>query len=91
MKSTTDWSDYVFDKDYSLLPLEQVECFIKKNHHLPNMHSASDIVNTGLDIAKIDAKLLEKIEELTLYMIQLKKDNEKLKERISILENKYFI
>lgn len=55
------------------------------------MHSASDIVNTGLDIAKIDAKLLEKIEELTLYMIQLKKDNEKLKERISILENKYFI
>lgn len=78
--TTNDWADYVFKKDYSLMPLNEVERFISQNGHLPNIPSAENIVNEGIDIAKMDAKLLEKIEELTLYIIEQDK-------RIAELEN----
>ncbi len=73
IKSTTDWSDYVFEKDYKLMPLKDVEAFITKHAHLPNVPSARDVVDNGVDIAEMDAKLLEKIEELTLYIIEQNK------------------
>jgi hypothetical protein len=77
--STTDWSDHVFAPDYRLLPLSEVESFITANCHLPGVPSAEEMVVTGLDLAKTDAMLMAKVEELTLYVIELKKELEALK------------
>ncbi len=88
LKSTGNWADYVFSNDYRLMPLEKVDKFIQENKHLPGVPSAAEVVETGIDVATMDAKLLEKIEELTLYMIDLKKENLLLKARIEALETK---
>lgn len=87
IKNTTDWSDFVFDEEYQLMPLNDLQRYISTNKHLPDVPSAADMVNNGLDVARMDASLLQKIEELTLYMIQLKQENETLQKRISALEN----
>src|SRR5690606_910854 len=79
VKNTSDWADYVFADEYKLMPLEQVEKFVKENNHLPNVPSAVEVVESGIDVAKMDAKLLEKIEELTLYIIQQQKEINELK------------
>jgi hypothetical protein len=86
LKSSADWADYVFKKGYELMPLDKVESFIAENGHLPNVPSAEEVFDTGIDVATMDAKLLEKIEELTLYMIDLKKTNEQLNTRVNQLE-----
>ena len=88
LKSTSYWADYVFAPDYKLMPLEDVEKFVSANQHLPNIPSAEEVVKEGIDMATMDAKLLEKIEELTLYLIEIKKENEALKARIKKLENR---
>ncbi|MBP6623531.1 MAG: hypothetical protein KA198_00075 [Chitinophagaceae bacterium] len=80
LKTSGNWADYVFADDYKLLPLKQVESFVKENKHLPNVPSAEEVVKSGIDVATMDAKLLEKIEELTLYIIQLQKQVDELKE-----------
>jgi hypothetical protein len=87
IKSTNEWSDYVFNSDYKLKSLDEVGNFIKKYKHLPDVPSADEMVNSGLDVATMDAKLLQKIEELTLYLLEQKKENEELKKRIVKLEN----
>ncbi|MBD2701866.1 TMF family protein [Spirosoma sp. BT702] len=74
VKNTSDWSDYVFKAGYSLKPLAEVEQYIQKHEHLPGIPSAKEVVEKGVDVARMDAKLLEKIEELTLYSIQLEKE-----------------
>jgi hypothetical protein len=74
-----NWADYVFDEKYKLRPLEEVEMFIKKNKHLPNIPSAKEIEEKGLHLGDIQKKMMEKIEELTLYVIELKKEIEELK------------
>ena len=71
--SSPEWADYVFEKNYNLLSLEKVEAFIKENKHLPNVPSTEELMNNGLDVGKTSAKLMEKIEELTLYIIELNK------------------
>ncbi len=68
-----DWPDYVFKKDYKLLPLNEVEEFINKNGHLPNIPSASEMNSSGLEIGETQRLLMEKIEELTLYIIEQQK------------------
>lgn len=88
VKTTTDWADYVFKPSYKLRSLSEVESFIKTNGHLPEVPSAEEVVNNGIDMAQMDAKLLEKIEELTLYMIELKKENETLKQKVEDLSKK---
>jgi len=88
VKTTTDWADYVFSDNYSLMPLKEVEQFVKTNSHLPNVPSAQEVVNGGIDVAKMDAKLLEKIEELTLYIIEQNKKLEEQESRIKFLESK---
>jgi len=80
--STNGWADYVFKDGYILKPLEEVEKFVSKNGHLPNIPSAAEMVRNGLDVAEMDAKLLEKIEELTLYSIDLNKKNKTLNDQI---------
>jgi len=86
--SPADWSDFVFAESYSLLPLEEVETFIKENKHLPEVPSAEQVGEQGIDLAKMDAVLLQKIEELTLYMIQVQKSNDKLVESNNTLIQK---
>jgi len=86
VKTTSDWSDYVFAPNYKLKNLSDVESFIKINKHLPGVPSADDVVKQGIDLGKMDAKLLEKIEELTLYMIEIQKQNEKLAAEVAELK-----
>jgi hypothetical protein len=86
VKSTSNWSDFVFDKDYQLLSLGEVETYIQKHKHLPGIPSAEEVVKEGIDVATMDAKLLQKIEELTLYMIELKKENELMKSELSVIK-----
>ncbi|GAB3894695.1 TMF family protein [Spirosoma agri] len=73
VKNTSDWSDYVFKPGYALQPLAEVEQYIQEHEHLPGVASAKEMVEQGNDLHKTDAKLLAKIEELTLYSIQLEK------------------
>ena len=82
LASTNDWADYVFTPEYqdNMMSLEQVEAFIQKNKHLPNVPSAAQMAEEGLDVTQTSAKLLEKIEELTLYMIEMKKEIKSLQE-----------
>lgn len=81
-----DWSDKVFEPGYALKPLTEVEQFIRQNKHLPGIPSAESVVREGVDAAQLNARLLEKIEELTLYMIELKKENQQKNARIEQLE-----
>ena len=76
VSGSAQWADHVFHSNYNLMPLEQVEQFIQQNKHLPNVPSADEMVKEGNDLGKTDAKLLEKIEELTLYLIEMKKNHE---------------
>lgn len=71
-----NWSDYVFADNYQLPSLNEVDNFIRANKHLPDVPSATDVKNDGIDVAQMDATLLKKIEELTLYMIQQQKQLE---------------
>ncbi|MGB4774139.1 MAG: hypothetical protein WBP45_03120 [Daejeonella sp.] len=86
LKSSANWADYVFEKEYKLNKLEDVEQFINKNKHLPNVPSAAEVLKDGIDLGKMDAKLLEKIEELTLYMIDLNKKSELQDKKIEMLQ-----
>ncbi len=72
--------DYVFDVNYKLLTLQEVQEFINKNGHLPNIPSAKDMNEEGVKLKEMNLKLLEKIEELTLYVLKQEK-------RIKILED----
>ena len=81
------WPDYVFEKDYKLQPLEDVEIYVNNNKHLPGVPSAGQIRAEGLDVGNISRVMLEKIEELTLHLIQLKKENDQLRKRVEVLEN----
>ena len=68
-----DVADYVFEKDYKRLSLEEVEEYIQNNKHLPNIPSAAEVKERGYNIGEMNNKLLEKIEELTLYIIEQEK------------------
>lgn len=73
---SSGWADYVFADDYKLSSLKEVEAYIEENNHLPNVPSADEVEENGVNLGEMDAILLRKIEELTLYMIELKKENE---------------
>jgi hypothetical protein len=84
LSTTSDWSDYVLDKGYKLKPLSEVETYISQNHHLPGVPSAEDVKCDGIDMADMDATLLKKIEELTLYMLKQQKEIESLRTQLPI-------
>jgi len=81
-------ADYVFEENYFLSPLSEVESFIKTNKHLPNIPSAEQFKSDGYKVGEMDEMLLRKIEELTLYIIELKKEIEELKSKSSYSSNK---
>jgi len=80
--------DYVFDEDYKLMNLSELDVYIKKNKHLPGIESAESIDQNGLGLGELSRIQMEKIEELTLYLIDQNKMIEKLQERVLELENK---
>lgn len=86
LRSTANWADFVFESDYKLATLKEVEAFIKKNKHLPGVESADELLKNGLDIGNMQAKQMEKIEELTLYAIEQDKKLEKQSKEIEILK-----
>lgn len=67
------WPDYVFEPSYVLPTLQQLEIFVKEHKHLPDIPSASEVEEQGIDLGQNQAKLLQKIEELTLYLIEQNK------------------
>lgn len=77
------WADRVFERNYQLLSLKEVEKFIEQNKHLPNVPSAEEVVAKGVAMNEIVAKLLEKVEELTLYTIQQQKEIDELKKKLN--------
>ncbi len=98
IKVETGWSDFVFKHDYKLPTLTEVENHINKKGHLKDIPSAKEVAENGIFLGKMDSKLLQKIEELTLYTIQQQKEIEELKvqnkkilalqKRLDKLENK---
>lgn len=79
IKVETGWSDFVFEKKYDLPTLLEVETHIKEKGHLKDIPSAKEVEENGVLLGEMDSKLLQKIEELTLYTIQQEKEIEKLK------------
>lgn len=80
MDPTATWSDFVFEEGYDLPTLEEVNTFIQKNKHLPGIPSAKQVSEEGYNQSEVNALLLQKIEELTLYLIELKQENQRLAE-----------
>jgi trimeric autotransporter adhesin len=87
ISANANWPDYVFAKNYSLMPLKEVETFINTNNHLPEVPSATTIEKEGLDLGKMDATLLKKVEELTLYLIEQNKKIETLQAEVVRLKS----
>lgn len=88
VKLKTDWPDFVFKKTYGLRPLDQLEQYINQNNHLPEVPSAEEISKTGIDLGQMNAKLLQKVEELTLYLIEQKKVNDSQNMLIQAMQTK---
>ncbi|MCA1763471.1 MAG: hypothetical protein ABR574_07555 [Cryomorphaceae bacterium] len=79
VKLSSDWGDFVFEKDYDLMPLEALEAFVMTNKHLPGIKTAEDISENGLALGETERVLTIKVEELTLYLIEMKKEIDALK------------
>jgi hypothetical protein len=85
---TGSLADYVFSPDYTLMPLHKVEAFVKTNKHLPEIPSAAEVKEKGLNMGEMQNKLLQKIEELTLYVIELQKELQMQRAEIDELKRK---
>ncbi len=84
--NVTTFPDYVFAKDYNLMPLNEVSQYIKANKHLPNMPTEAEVVAEGMNVGQINTILVEKVEELTLHTINQEEKIEMLMKRIEALE-----
>ena len=89
VEAPPSWSDFVFNEDYTLKNLEEVESFIEENNHLPDVPSEKEVLENGVELGKMDAKLLQKIEELTLYMIEMNKEVKALRSENTELKEKF--
>ena len=84
---STDWPDYVFQPEYDLMPLTQLERFLQDHRHLPGLPPASEVEQKGTQaVGQTQRQLLEKIEELTLYILELHKNYGKLSEELEALK-----
>ncbi|MES2647748.1 MAG: hypothetical protein V4717_12775 [Bacteroidota bacterium] len=86
VKTVASWPDYVFADNYNLNTLEETEIFIKENKHLPNMPAAAVIEKEGYGIGEMQKKMVEKIEELTLHLIEANKEIKLLKKQMTTLQ-----
>ena len=85
---STFWADFVFDKTYKLRSLNEVAQFIKLNKHLPDVPSTLEVNQEGIDLAQTQAILLQKVEELTLYIIEQNRKIENLNRKVKRLSKK---
>ncbi len=81
---TANWPDYVFAKDYALPSLKETEKHIQEKGHLPGIPSAIEVKNNGVDLGEMNAKLLQKIEELTLHLIRIEKESNLMKKQLEL-------
>ncbi|WP_346319266.1 hypothetical protein [Chitinophaga sp. YIM B06452] len=88
VKAYVNWPDFVFEEKYDLPSLREVEKYVEAHKHLPGMPSAAAIASGGLDLAEMNAKLLQKVEELTLYLIEQNKKLEQQQKEIDLLKKK---
>lgn len=79
-------ADFVFEKEYKLMPLEELEAYVNEHKHLPDIQSADEFKENGYKLGDMDTKLLQKVEELTLYVIELQKQNMALKAEVDSLK-----
>jgi hypothetical protein len=86
--TSSTWADYVFENDYKLRSLNEVETYIKENKHLPEIPSKEEVAENGHKLGEMDVLLLKKIEELTLYVIALKKQLEEQQQQVEILKKR---
>ncbi len=86
IKVEANWSDFVFAEGYELMSLVRLEEFIKRNKHLPDIPSEAEVSENGVKVGEMHSKLLQKIEELTLYVIELDKEGKELEARLTNLQ-----
>jgi hypothetical protein len=80
--------DYVFEKNYNLLPLSELETYINQNKHLPEVPSAKEMEANGLNLKEMNLILLKKVEELTLHLIEQQKEVKSLRTELEEIKNK---
>ena len=85
-RNSSEWPDFVFADDYELRSLQEIREFITANHHLPEVPSAAQVAQEGIDLGKMDATLLRKVEELTLYILAQDEKMEKLQAELDALK-----
>jgi len=88
VKLQTAWPDFVFAKSYAFPSLKETETHIKEKGHLPGIPSAAEVKANGIDLGEMNAKLLQKIEELTLHLIEQNKEIKVLKKEVKLLKSK---
>lgn len=86
IQNSANWPDYVFEKEYDLMPLDELKLSIDANKHLPNIPSANEVEADGLLVGDMQKKMMEKIEELTLYVIDLHEQNKLLQAAVEKLK-----
>ncbi|WP_217607268.1 hypothetical protein [Chitinophaga sp. GbtcB8] len=86
VKLQSAWPDYVFEEHYQLPSLLELEQFAKTNKHLPDMPKAEEVRREGIDVEEMNRKLLQKVEEITLFLIQQQKTIEQLQKEVLLLE-----
>jgi len=88
VEDVSGWADFVFEEDYNLMSLKDLDNYIKANKHLPEIPTTAEVEENGISVGEMNAKLLQKVEELTLYTIQQQDLIEALVKRVEQLENK---
>ena len=88
VKVETGWADFVFGENYPLMPLGEVKSFIQANKHLPGIPAEKEVKENGVNLGEMNTKLLQKIEELTLYLIQQQEEIEHLKKELEKDKNR---
>ena len=86
--TNTGWSDYVFRPNYRLRPLREVNEYIQANGHLPDIPSEAEVKEKGISLGEMQAKLLAKVEELTLHLIRQERESKELRERLEQMERR---
>ena len=81
MQLTAAWPDYVFEEGYKKLSIPELETYLKEHKHLPNVPSAKEVQENGQHLGEIQLKMMEKLEEMSLYIIDLQKQITELKSR----------
>ncbi len=87
VKLASQFPDYVFESDYKLMPLTEVRHFITANKHLPNMPTAETVANEGMNLGELNKVVVEKLEELTLYILQQQAEIDALKQELELIKH----